>query len=324
MKKDKKHTKLWLMVIVGVIIVVPAAFFLMIRLEGEQPSMELDLVSSYIGRSQELSLSASDTKSGLRQLWVGLMKDGKEVVLYDESFPSAGFFKGGTAHDILVKIPVAPLDLGFNDWKAILRMVVRDYSWRNWWKGNQTYAEKPVVIDTRAPAMEVFTSAHNVNQGGAGLVIFRTSETCSKSGVQVGNKFFPGHAGYFKDPLVYLTFFALGYEQGRDTTIHLIAVDQAGNQGKSGLTHYIRRKTFKKDRINITDRFLKKKLPDFDSEMPRDSKTSPVARFLLINRDLRQANYQKIAEACRNTDNKLHWQGEFLRLPNSANRAGYA
>ena len=52
MKKDKKHTKLWLMVIVGVIIIVPAAFFLMIRLEGEQPSMELDLASSYIGRSQ--------------------------------------------------------------------------------------------------------------------------------------------------------------------------------------------------------------------------------------------------------------------------------
>ncbi|MBW2429718.1 MAG: M23 family metallopeptidase [Deltaproteobacteria bacterium] len=324
MKKDKKHTKLWLMVIVGVIIIVPAAFFLMIRLEGEQPSMELDLAASYIGRSQELSLSASDTKSGLRQLWVGLMKDGKEVVLYDESFPSAGFFKGGIAHDTLVKIPVAPLDLGFSDGKAILRMVVRDYSWRNWWKGNKTYAEKPVVIDTRAPAMEVFTSAHNVNQGGTGLVIFRTSETCSQSGVQVGNKFFPGHKGYFKDPLVYLTFFALGYEQGRDTTIHLIAVDQAGNQGKSGLTHYIRRQTFRKDRINITDRFLKKKLPDFDSEIPRDSKTSPVARFLYINRDLRQANYQKIAEACRNTDNKLHWQGEFLRLPNAANRAGYA
>jgi murein DD-endopeptidase MepM/ murein hydrolase activator NlpD len=203
-------------------------------------------------------------------------------------------------------------------------MVVRDYSWRNWWKGNKTYAEKPVVIDTRAPGIEVFTSAHNVNQGGTGLVIFRTSETCSQSGVQVGNKFFPGHAGYFKDPLVYLTFFALGYEQGRDTTIHLKAVDPAGNQAKSGLNHYIRRKTFRKDRINITDSFLKKKLPDFDSEFPQDSKMSPVARFLLINRDLRQANYQKIAEACRNTDNKLHWQGEFLRLPNSANRASYA
>jgi len=324
MKKDKKHTKLWLVLIGCLIIVVPTAWFLMVRLEGEAPKVEIDLLSLSLGRSQEISISVSDVDSGLRQLWVGLIKDGKEIVLYDETFPSAGLFKGGTAHDAAVKIPVAPLDLGFTDGKAVLRMVVRDYSWRNWWKGNQTYDEKPVVIDTRAPEIEVFTSAHNINMGGVGLVIFRTSETCAQSGIQVGNQFFPGHAGYFKDPLVYLAFFALGYDQGRDTTIHLTAVDLAGNPVKRGLNHHIRRKTFRKDRINISDGFLKKKLPDFDSEIARDSKMSAVDRFLLINRDLRQANYQKLAEVCRKTDNKMHWQGVFLRLPNSANRARYA
>jgi hypothetical protein len=124
----------------------------------------------------------------LRQLWVALLKEGQEIVAHDESFPSAGLFKGGTTHDASVKILVAPPDLGFTDGKATLRMVVRDYSWRDWWKGNKTYAEKPVVIDTRAPEIEVFTSAHNITPGGAGLVILRTSEACSKRGIQVGNK----------------------------------------------------------------------------------------------------------------------------------------
>ena len=324
MKKDKKHTKLWLMFIGCLIIVVPAAWFLLTRLEGDAPKVEIDLLTLYLGRSQDISISVSDADSGLRQLWVGLLKDGKEIVLYDETFPSAGFFRGGTANDASVKIPVAPLDLGFSDGDATLRLVVRDYSWRDWWKGNKTYVEKPVVIDTRAPGIEVFSSAHNINQGGAGLIIFRTSETCSQSGVQVGNKFFPGYAGQFKDPNIYLAFFALGYEQGRDTPIHLTAVDQAGNQGKSGFNYYIRRKKFRKDRINISDGFLNKKLPDFDSFLARDSKMSAVDRFLAINRGLRQANYQKIVEVCRNTDNKLHWQGVFLRLPNAANRARYA
>ena len=324
MKKEKKHTKLWLILIAGLIIVVPVAWFLMVRLEGEAPKVETNLISPYLGRSQEISLSVSDTDSGLRQLWVGLLRDGKEAVLYDETFPSAGWFKGGTTHDAAIKIPVAPLDLGFNDGKATLRLVVRDYSWRDWWKGNKTYVETPVVIDTRAPNIEVLTSAHNINQGGAGLVIFRTSEPCSQSGVQVGKKFYPGHAGYFKDPLVHLAFFALGYEQGRDTTIELKAVDLAGNPGSGGLNYYIRHHTFRKDRINISDGFLKKKLPDFDSEIPRDPNMSAVDRFLIINRDLRQANYQKIAEVCRNTDSKMNWQGVFLRLPNSANRARYA
>jgi murein DD-endopeptidase MepM/ murein hydrolase activator NlpD len=324
MRKEKKHTKLWLILCVCLIVVVPAGWFLMVRLEGEAPKLEIDLLSAYLGRSQEISLSVSDADSGLRQLWVGLLKDGQESVLYDESFPSAGLLKGGTALDASVKIPVAPPELGFSDGKAVLRIVVRDYSWRDWWKGNKAYVEKPVQIDTRAPEIEVFTSAHNINQGGAGLVIYRTSETCSESGVQVGDHFFPGQTGHFKDPQVYLAFFALGYEQGRDTGIHLTAVDLAGNPGKGGLNYHIRRKKFRKDRINISDGFLKKKLPDFDSELQRSSARSPVDRFLFVNRDLRKANYSKLAEVCRRSDNQLHWQGVFSRLPNAANRARFA
>ena len=306
------------------IIVVPAAWFLFVRLEGSKPQIEIDLLSPYLGRSQEISVTVSDANSGLRQLWVALPKDGKEVVLHEEAFPSAGLLKGGTARDAAVKIPVAPADLGFSDGEAMLRMVVRDYSWRDWWKGNKAYAEKSVVIDTRAPNIEVFSTAHNINQGGAGLAVFRTSESCSESGVQVGNRFYPGHSGYFKDPNIYLAFFALGYDQARDTTIHLTAVDLAGNQGKGELNYHIRRKKFRKDRINISDSFLKKILPNFDSEIPRDSSMTPVETFLSINRGLRKANYQKIVDVCRNTDSKLHWDGAFLRLPNSANRARYA
>jgi murein DD-endopeptidase MepM/ murein hydrolase activator NlpD len=51
---------------------------------------------------------------------------------------------------------------------------------------------------------------------------------------------------------------------------------------------------------------------------------SPVEKFLTINRDLRKANYQQIVEACRNSSNKLYWQGAFERLPNAASRARFA
>ena len=324
MKKDKKHTKLVLLLIPCLIIMGALAWFLMIRLEGQAPQVQIDLVSPFLGRTQALSVSVSDTGSGLRQLWVGLFKDGKEIVLHDETFPSAGIFKGGTAHDAAVKILIAPIDLGFSDGEATLRLAVRDYSWRDWWKGNRAYAEKPVVIDTRKPNIEVLTSAHNINPGGAGLAIFRTSETCPQSGVQVGGKFFPGHAGYFQDPNVHLAFFALGYNQGRDTAIHLTAVDRAGNRGQGGINYYIRRQKFRNDRINISDGFLNKILPEFDATLPQDPKMPAVDRFLLINRGLRQANYEKIVALCRNTDSQLHWQGVFLRLPNAANRARYA
>ncbi len=318
MKRDKKHTKLWLLLIGCLIIVVAAAWFLMVRLEGEAPKVEIDLLTPSLGRSQEMSVSVSDADSGLRQLWVGLLKDGKEIVLHDETFPSAGLFKGGTANDASVKIPIAPIDLGFTDGEAILRLVVRDYSWRNWWKGNQTYAEKPVVIDTRAPGIEVFTNAHNINQGGAGLVIYRTSETCSQSGVQVGQKFFPGYTGHFKDPNVYLAFFALGYDQGRDTAIHLTAVDQAGNRGKSGLNYHIRRKKFRKDlyfRLGV----INVKAPSLN-ERPDD--VVPLTKYFL------QEFSQKFGKKFKGISSEAeavllahNWTGHVRELKNLVERA---
>ena len=324
MKAKTRNIKLWIITIGCLIIILPLAWILLVRLEGEQPTLGLDLVSPYIGVSQDLTIEVSDTKSGVRRLWVGLLKDGKEVVLHETDFPSAGLLKGGSLKEASIKIAVAPSKLGFSDGEAILRMVLLDYSWRDWWKGNKTYIEKTVVIDTQPPQIEVLSRAHNINQGGAGLVIFRTSESCSQSGVQVGDKFFPGHGGFFDDPLVYLTFFALGYQQGRDTDIRVRAEDPAGNHAESSIYYHIRRKVFRKDKINISDGFLNRKLPEFLSQISSDASKSAVDKFLEINRDLRTANYLKISAACRNPDQKMHWQGSFLRLPNSANRARFA
>jgi hypothetical protein len=324
LKKEKKHIKIWLVIIGCLIVLVPVAWFLVVRLESREPKLEVDLVSGFLGRSQELAIAVADADSGLRELWVALLKDGKEAVLHDEVFPSGGLFKGGSVRQISVKIPVAPQDLGFSDGEAVLRMVVRDYSWRDWWRGNIAYLEKTVVIDTRPPAIEVFSRAHNINMGGAGVVIFRTSEDCSLAGVQVGSRFYPGYAGLLSDPRVYVAFFALGYDQGTDTEMLVKATDAAGNQGEGGFYHHIRHQNFRHDRINISDHFLKRKLPDFSAQLPQDPKMSDLDRFLIINRDLRQADYRKITEVCRTSGNQMLWQGEFLRLPKSANRARFA
>lgn len=305
-------------------IVVPGGWFLWERLENKKPTLNMNLLSSHIGRDQEFTLAVSDAKSGLRRLWVGLLKDGQETVLYDEKFPSAGFFKGGQVHETTVKIRIEPAALGLTDGEAILRTVVSDYSWRDWWKGNKIYAETNVVIDTHPPEIELLSHTHNINQGGAGLVIFRTSEDCSKSGVQVGDNFYPGHTGFFKAPNVYLAFIALGYQQGTDTAIFVSVADLAGNHARSGLNYHLRRKVFKQERLNLTDGFLKQKMPNFSSQISPEPNSSLVDKFLKVNRDLREANYQKIVEVCRNTDPKIHWQGDFLRLPKSATRARFA
>jgi murein DD-endopeptidase MepM/ murein hydrolase activator NlpD len=49
-----------------------------------------------------------------------------------------------------------------------------------------------------------------------------------------------------------------------------------------------------------------------------------VDKFIKINRELRKANYQQINALAEKTSTVKHWQGVFLRMPGSANQAGFA
>ena len=324
MKTKAKYTKYHFVALICLILIVPIAWFLSTRFEGEKPSVTLELPSLSIKASQELSISVSDTKSGMRMLWIGLYKDGKESVLFERNFPATSLLGGGKIHKKSFKIKVEPRKMGITDGKAILRIVARDFSWRGWWHGNKTYIEKNITIDTLAPEIDILSRVHNISQGGAALAIYRLSEPCPKSGICVGENFFPGHSGYFKDPDIFMAFFALSYDQGPKTKIFVKGTDLAGNIKKAGISYYIKKKTFKKDILDISDQFLNWKMPEFDIDVSDDSKTAMLDKFLKVNRDLREINYKKVTQLGEKTDAALYWNGAFIRLRRSANRAGFA
>ena len=305
------------------LILAPVIWILAIFLEGEAPNAVLELTSGGIGRSGELSVAASDQKRGLRRISIDLFKDGKETILFEKDFASSGWFSGGTEHETSFKVMVEPGKLGISDGKALIRLSVRDYSWRKWLKGNLTYLEKEVMIDTQPPKVDVLSRVHNLGQGGSGLAIYRVSESGTISGVQVGGYFFPGYGGYFKDPDICMALFALAYDQGPGTTIHVSARDAAGNSTIAGFPYHIRKVRYPEDSINISDQFLNWKLPEFAGQIPSDAPQSPVDRFLWVNRELRKQSIEKICETTRQTDKDIYWKGAFLRLPNSATRAAF-
>lgn len=323
MKVNRKNIKLWLIALVGCGFILASGLLFLKRLEGGKPEIVFDLAAPYLNLSQTLSLTVSDKESGVRRIWVGLVKDNKEIILLDKDLPAAGIFGGGKVKQETFRIKIEPRQLGITDGKAILRLVARDFAWRGWWHGNLTYIEKEVLVDTRPPDVSVLTRVHNISQGGTGLIVFKVSEPCSQKGVYVGGTFFPGHSGYFHDPNTMLAFFALDYKQGPGTEIFVKATDYAGNNTRAGFPHYIKRKVFKRDSINLSDRFLSWKMPEFDIKITPDSKTPMVDKFLKVNRDLRQANYRQITIATESTAAEIYWSGAFLRLPRSARKSGY-
>jgi hypothetical protein len=232
--------------------------------------------------------------------------------------------EGGSVHSETVDMDFEPQKLGISDGPAVLRIAAWDHSWRKWGKGNQTYLEKQIVIDTVAPQIEVLSHAHNLNQGGSGVIVYKLSESCQKSGVLAGDNFFPGYAGYFADKAIHLAFFALTFEQGPATKLMLSAADFAGNTSQTGFPNHINKRSFKKDVINLSDGFLQSKMPEFVNVVPNAANLSPLEIFLAVNRELRVANTETLNGVGAASEPKMHWQGNFLRLPDSAPRAGFA
>lgn len=305
-------------------LLVLAGWVLKQRMEGEGPQVDLSLTSPFLGAAGELAGTFSDNGSGLRSVRVSLSGNGREVLLMEKSFPLAGITRGGAVKRAPFELPLTPKEMGFSDGRAVLTISLHDWSWRGWLKGNRTDFKKEIVIDTTPPKLSVLTRSHNVNQGGAGLVIYRVSEAETESGISVDGNFFPGHGGYFSEPTIHLAFFALGHAPESGAEIFLTAKDRAGNASRSGIPHHVRGKRFKKDTIGLSDKFLNWKLPEFDVTPGKASENPLLDKFLIINNRLRKANTEKILATGTLTTGELYWKGTFLRLPRSAPRAGFA
>ncbi len=328
MEKPRRISSGWpfgMLVVMAAAIMAALVWFMIGRMEGQGPSIAFDPPSpAPIGSSAEISLVLEDAKSGLRRLTATLSKDGKEMILADAEFPASGFFGLTGAQREPYRIKVEPRVLGLTDGKGVLSVAAWDRSWRNWGRGNITEVQQEVVVDTRAPVIEALTQQNYVNQGGAGIAVYRLSEACPVSGVRVGPAFYPGYSGHHADRSVHLAFFALGHDQPPGVPMVLEATDAAGNTTRTRFPHIARKKAFKKDKLTISDSFIQQILPGLEDQIPLKADATLKEKFLFINRELRRRNYDAIVAATRQSQPAMLWQGPFGRLPNAAPRAGFA
>jgi murein DD-endopeptidase MepM/ murein hydrolase activator NlpD len=312
-----------LLIIVAVAVAVATAMVLVKRYESGAPEISIKPFNTAVGASRDIQGLATDAKSGVRRLWVGLIKDGHEKVLLDKKFPSGGLMGTGATRQVPFTVELNPSALRLTDGEALLRVAVWDYSLRRMGKGNHSYQEKTVVIDTRPPEIEVLSRTHNVSQGGAGLVIYRLSEYCPGSTITVGEQTYPGYVVDPEDPTLHLAFFAVSDTQKKGTRVYIQTIDPAGNDAQRQLKVNIRKRRFRNDRINLSKRWLQSKVPDFAGEPGFDPEASLLDQYLYINRNIRQANYDQISGVTANSTDRLLWSGSFMRLPKSATRARF-
>jgi len=309
----KSIKQLFILIVIAVVI----AFGIMILPKFEWSSPEVQFVNSTtdIGL-KPFEIFVKDDGKGLKNVKVYLGDGKSEVLIVDKNY-KPDIHKDKILIDLDKKT-------GIKEGKVNLKVVASDYSKFKFFRGNKTVIEKEFNLDLTPPSANELSSVQYITHGGSGFIIYKASKDSVQSGVKVGPYFFPGYSGYFKDPTLYVCFFAYPYDLENDEEIYLYAVDNAGNE-RSIPVHYNPLNAFYRESdIDISDKFITRKmLPLLEEDVPEyENKLTEI--FLKVNSKMRDENNRKIEEITKKSSDKRLWSGKFGQLSNSKVEANFA
>uniref|UniRef100_A0A7C4AA15 M23 family metallopeptidase n=1 Tax=Fundidesulfovibrio putealis TaxID=270496 RepID=A0A7C4AA15_9BACT len=274
------------------------------------PNVAVSPDRSSTGLKREFTLTASDAGSGIKSVKISVLQAQKETTVLQKTYDPA-------PRQVEEKFLLE--QAGLREGQFDLIVVVSDKSIFNFGAGNTTRTTKTMTLDNRPPVINVLSQAHIIKQGGACAVVYQINKDVERSGVQVGEYFFPG---YKLDSGNYVCMFVFPWNMDPARfQPRLVAEDQAGNERSITFRYQARATKFKHDTLNVGDEFLQAKMPQFEALYP-DIK-DPVQLYIKVNRDVRKQNVNKLFEFAAKTSPKMLWDGPFLRLPNAAPRAGF-
>lgn len=292
-------------------------------LEGTAPTIKAVDLPDIMGRSTTVSVVVKDEKSGIKNVSMELIQGEKRVELDPVIFPVRDWWVGSEVKETKRDWEIRPAELGLSEGNVLIRIHAFDSSFRNGLKGNEAILEINMDVDFTPPSIFISSSIHNIRQGGCGLVSYTVNEDIKKTGVRVGERlYFPATSPLSNSKNSYSALIAIPYDMNAPGVINIEAVDNAGNLGKAGVPFRLFPLREQEDKINISDTFLSRKLPDFVSRDPSLA-GEPISTFLKINGDLRRQNNSLIKETSLLSEKEMLWKGSFKRMA-GALRAGFA
>jgi murein DD-endopeptidase MepM/ murein hydrolase activator NlpD len=312
--RGKKFPALAFIILIVIAGLAAAAFYLAPRFEREAPQITLPQADA-LGLAP-MEIVVADRGAGLKSVSATLSAGGTELTLASEQYAQPLAEK---------KIALAlPAKLaGIKEGPAVLRVVARDASLWNFFKGNETLVQKNLSIDLTPPTIELIADDRYVNFGGVGVIVYKASADTATSGIKLGNHFFPGFQGQINGhPDYFLAFFAHAYDVPPEAKAQLVASDKAGNTKEMALVYELKDVKYKKSTIALSDAFLQKITPLLSDAGARQG--TPKEIFIRINKGLRKENEDKIAAVTSKATPAILWHGAFSQLSNSKVEANFA
>src|SRR5687768_5649242 len=303
---------LFLIVIIGLL---AGAWYLWPRFERQTPQVRLSTDADVLGLAS-MEIVVRDGGTGLKSVTVTLESGGAEQTVAAEQHAQP------VAEQ---KIPLSIAKLkGVKEGPAILKVTARDRSWWNWFKGNEAVYQKGYTIDVTPPSIDLVADDRYVSFRGAGIIVYKPAADTATSGIKIGKHFFPGYPGQIKaNPDHHLVIFAHPYDTPADARAALVATDKAGNTRQMPLVYELRNVNYRKSTLKVTDAFIESKVRPLVNDVSA-KQASPKDVFVMVNRDMRKANDDKIGQITSKGTPKMLWQGAFSQLSNSKVEANFA
>jgi murein DD-endopeptidase MepM/ murein hydrolase activator NlpD len=301
---------------------------------GGGPAIEIGKPEKFIGQSTPLDVTVGAPGARLTSVRIVLEQNGKQMPLY--STDNTGGAEARMDGPDKLRITRAVGKQSSPDLQSgAARIVVTAsrpvlYGMRQL----QSTATRDVQVRLERPRVSVISTHHYINLGGSEMVLYRASPADVASGVIVGDLEYPGYPASgatvdnvrIDDPAARIAFFALRFDQDLATPIRLFARDEAGNTARADFDHRTFPKPFKKSRIELDDRFLDRVVPAIlETTTEVKPEGDQLARFLVINGELRRKNAEKIASFAKQSAPEMLWRGTvFHPFVNNAVESAFA
>ena len=184
------------------------------------------------------------------------------------------------------------------------------------------HLEREVTVVTRPPVVSVDSDQHYLYLGMAELATFNVSGTWTEAGVRVGDQTFRawpmpgGKPGLF-------SLFAFAWNMPSSTVPVVYASNGAGNEVTGTMVFQFPKNEQPKYTVHdlqLNDRFIQKVVNELDPTGTGD----PVARFVKINNEMRQANNKALADLRFKTTDHFLFSQPFARQAHSQAEATFA
>ena len=298
-------------IIIGSSIILAAlgAWFFLTVGEWVKPEIRPLADLQTIGRGAALKFSVTDGGSGLSSVAVTITQDDQVRVLSSLSF------RDGKTKETTVSVPLDAGALRLRDGQAVLTVVAED---RSLWK-NKARWQKTVSMDLDPPRIALLTTMNHLSPGGTGVVLYTLSKPVTADGVWVDDVFFPSYAISQGGRNVRIVYFAVPMDSAAGgPRIRIAARDGGGNEAIQTVPRVMLKKTFRHDKMTLSDAFLEGKTAEFVPAHPPLREKTPLERFVYINTSLREENFKTIQAVCAKSEPRQLWEGPFLRMKDAA------